>query len=94
MKIAFLSTMFPFRGGIAQFNALLYRALEEKNEVKANSKYIYKQIKEIDPESGKHVLTELFLLKQGNCCGSDCRHCPYGHINVVSYDASVTNKNS
>lgn len=35
MKIAFLSTMFPFRGGIAQFNALLYRALEEKNEVKA-----------------------------------------------------------
>lgn len=35
MKIAFLSTMFPFRGGIAQFNALLYRALEEENEVKA-----------------------------------------------------------
>jgi len=35
MKIAFLSTLFPFRGGIAQFNALLYRALEEKNEIKA-----------------------------------------------------------
>ncbi len=27
--------MYPFRGGIAQFNALLFRALEEKNEVKA-----------------------------------------------------------
>lgn len=35
MKIAFLSTLYPFRGGIAQFNALLYRALEEENEVKA-----------------------------------------------------------
>lgn len=35
MKIAFLSTFFPFRGGIAQFNASLYRALEKTNEVKA-----------------------------------------------------------
>lgn len=35
MKIAFLSTMYPFRGGIAQFNGLLYRALRENNEVKA-----------------------------------------------------------
>ena len=35
MKIAFLSTFFPFRGGIAQFNALLYRALEKNNSVKA-----------------------------------------------------------
>ena len=35
MKIAFLSTFFPFRGGIAQFNALLYRALEKENTVKA-----------------------------------------------------------
>ena len=29
----------------------------EKNEVKSNSKYIYKQIKEIDPESGKILIT-------------------------------------
>lgn len=35
MKIAFLSTFFPFRGGIAQFNGLLYRALEKNHEVKA-----------------------------------------------------------
>ncbi len=35
MKIAFLSTFFPFRGGIAQFNALVYRELEKSNEVKA-----------------------------------------------------------
>jgi hypothetical protein len=31
----------------------------EKNEVKANSKYIYKQIKEIDPESGKILITSM-----------------------------------
>lgn len=35
MKIAVLSTFYPFRGGIAQFNAALYRALEENHEVKA-----------------------------------------------------------
>ncbi len=35
MRIVFLSTFYPFRGGIAQFNALLYRELEKGNEVKA-----------------------------------------------------------
>lgn len=35
MKIAYLSTFYPFRGGIAQFNASLYRALEQSNTVKA-----------------------------------------------------------
>ena len=31
MKIAYLSTFYPFRGGIAQFNALLYRQFEKLN---------------------------------------------------------------
>jgi len=35
MKIYFLSTFYPFRGGIAQFNALLYRAFEKKHTVRA-----------------------------------------------------------
>ena len=36
MKISFLSTMFPFRGGIAQFNANLYRELErQEHELQA-----------------------------------------------------------
>lgn len=35
MKVAILSTFYPFRGGIAQFNALLYRALSEQHEVHA-----------------------------------------------------------
>ncbi|OFX83136.1 MAG: glycosyl transferase [Bacteroidetes bacterium GWF2_33_16] len=35
MRIAFLSTFYPFRGGIAQFNASLYRDLEKDNEIKA-----------------------------------------------------------
>lgn len=29
-KIAYLSTFYPFRGGIAQFNALMYRAFQDK----------------------------------------------------------------
>ena len=35
MKIALLSTLYPFRGGIAQFGASLYRALEKKHEIRA-----------------------------------------------------------
>jgi glycosyltransferase involved in cell wall biosynthesis len=35
MKIAYLSTFYPYRGGISQFNALLLRALEKKHELKA-----------------------------------------------------------
>ena len=34
-KIAFLSVFHPFRGGIAQFNTELYKALEKKAELKA-----------------------------------------------------------
>lgn len=30
MRIAYLSTFYPFRGGIAQFNALLYKAFESE----------------------------------------------------------------
>ena len=35
MKIAYLSAFYPFRGGIAQFNGALYRALEKEHEIKA-----------------------------------------------------------
>ncbi len=35
MRICYLSTFYPFRGGIAQFNAALYRALESQHEMSA-----------------------------------------------------------
>lgn len=35
MKIALLSAFYPYRGGIAQFGAMFYRALEQNHEVKA-----------------------------------------------------------
>lgn len=34
MKVAILSTAYPLRGGIAQFNGLLYREFEKDHEVK------------------------------------------------------------
>ena len=47
----------------------------------------------IDPDTGFTVFTELAHLKRGRCCGSQCRHCPYGWTNVrsgVRRDARVT----
>jgi hypothetical protein len=31
---------------------------------------------------GLLVFTAWYHLKRGHCCGSRCRHCPYGHVNV------------
>ncbi len=31
---------------------------------------------------GYVVWTEAYHLKRGYCCGSGCRHCPYGHAAV------------
>jgi len=37
-----------------------------------------------DPETGLMVFTEFAHLQRGKCCGSACRHCPYGHQNVAA----------
>ncbi|KAF3690722.1 putative protein C1orf53 [Channa argus] len=36
----------------------------------------------VDPSSGYKVFTEYAHLQRGKCCGSGCRHCPYGQVNV------------
>uniref|UniRef100_A0A7S3EKN6 Fe/B12 periplasmic-binding domain-containing protein n=1 Tax=Rhodosorus marinus TaxID=101924 RepID=A0A7S3EKN6_9RHOD len=36
----------------------------------------------IDPETGLFVFTSLAHKRRGRCCGSGCRHCPFGHENV------------
>ena len=37
------------------------------------------------------VFTAAYHLKRGYCCGSACRHCPYGHENVPA-KAGSSNK--
>lgn len=38
-------------------------------------------------EGGRKVLTELFHLRRGSCCGNGCRHCPY----IPKYTKGNTN---
>ncbi|XP_007539815.1 uncharacterized protein C1orf53 homolog [Erinaceus europaeus] len=40
------------------------------------------QLNYVDPATGYLVLTKLAHLQRGQCCGSACRHCPYGQVNV------------
>ncbi|XP_040490535.1 uncharacterized protein C1orf53 homolog [Ursus americanus] len=40
------------------------------------------QLNYVDPATGYTVLTRLAHLQRGKCCGSACRHCPYGQVNV------------
>ena len=57
MKIAYQSVFYPYRGGIAQFNASLFRALEKKAEVKAfNFSLQYPQF--FFPGSSQYVSSE------------------------------------
>ena len=32
----------------------------------------------VDPDTGYSVFTEAYHLARGTCCGSGCRHCPFG----------------
>eukprot|EP01061_Rhynchopus_euleeides_P043462 TRINITY_DN7590_c0_g1_i1.p1 TRINITY_DN7590_c0_g1~~TRINITY_DN7590_c0_g1_i1.p1 ORF type:complete len:352 (+),score=62.42 TRINITY_DN7590_c0_g1_i1:104-1057(+) len=41
----------------------------------------------IDPKTGFMVFTAVAHNKRGFCCGSGCRHCPYGHTNVGKPDS-------
>ncbi|WP_421763982.1 DUF5522 domain-containing protein [Ekhidna sp.] len=57
---------------------------------KINNLSVEPQLKtHLEPEDfyinsqGKMVLTEKYLLKRGYCCGNACKHCPYGHENVI-----------
>ena len=34
-------------------------------------------------EQGFIVLTELYHLQKGCCCGNGCRHCPYDYEDVA-----------
>ncbi|XP_041446527.1 uncharacterized protein C1orf53 isoform X4 [Xenopus laevis] len=36
----------------------------------------------VDPQTGYLVFTEIVHVRRGKCCGSGCRHCPYGQENV------------
>ncbi|XP_054432418.1 uncharacterized protein C1orf53 homolog [Pteronotus mesoamericanus] len=40
------------------------------------------QLSYVDPATGYLVLTRLAHAQRGRCCGSACRHCPYGQVNV------------
>ncbi|XP_043859076.1 uncharacterized protein C1orf53 homolog [Dromiciops gliroides] len=43
------------------------------------------QLNYVDPTTGYFVLTKVAHLQRGDCCGSACRHCPYGQINVKDH---------
>jgi len=45
-----------------------------------------------DPATGFTVFTELAHLKRGRCCGSICRHCPYGWENVKQKGENLDGK--
>ena len=53
---------------------------EEKNQESKKAKQaVLKVVEGIDYyfDDGLMVLTALYLLKRGYCCGNGCRHCPY-----------------
>ncbi|KAM8745207.1 uncharacterized protein C1orf53 homolog isoform 1-T1 [Acanthopagrus schlegelii] len=64
----------PAAGGFTEEELSIHRAHRQACEAK---KQMY-----VDPSSGYKVFTEYAHLHRGKCCGSACRHCPYGQVNV------------
>lgn len=44
----------------------------------------------VDPETGYLCFTELAHLQRGNCCGNQCRHCPFGWEHVPNNTRPAT----
>ncbi|KAK2835307.1 hypothetical protein Q5P01_015791 [Channa striata] len=61
-------------GGITEEHMIIHGIHREACEAR---KQMY-----VDPSSGYKVFTEYAHLQRGKCCGSGCRHCPYGQVNV------------
>lgn len=82
MRIAILSPFYPYRGGIAQFSAMLYNALTEKgNTVKAfNFKKLYPDF--LFPGKTQYVEKEdtAIVIKGDRCLNS---------INIYSYAVTL-----
>ena len=82
MRIAILSPFYPYRGGIAQFSAMLYNALTEKgNTVKAfNFKKLYPDF--LFPGKTQYVEKEdtAIVIESDRCLNS---------INIYSYAATL-----
>jgi hypothetical protein len=55
---------------------------QSKNEVKKTEKLI--EGRDFYFEGNLMVLTEIYHLNRGYCCGNGCRHCPYQSKNVSS----------
>jgi len=62
MKSAYLSVFYPYRGGISQYNSLMYEALKTRGEIEAyNFKRQYPQI--LFPGSSQYVTENDNLIK-------------------------------
>src|SRR3989338_5664168 len=82
--------------------SLVRRAARDHGKARMSAKEPCKDIEElhgkacdageesyIDPESGYQVMTAVFLSARRKCCGSRCRHCPYGHQAVKGHVCSA-----
>lgn len=73
-----LDNSFPGEKGVPE------KCLEAHRAAVAANQMTY-----VDPISGLTAFTRLAHEKRGVCCGSGCRHCPYGHANVPGRRAAA-----
>jgi hypothetical protein len=59
----------------------LTETARKKTEFIENIDYYY--------ENGLMVLTELYHLNRGYCCGNGCRHCPFDEENLFKTQSST-----
>ena len=82
--IGFCMISFIVRRFTSTLSAQSAKTLELSKEAVAAHDYAcaIKKHFYIDPGTGYRVMTEYAHQSRGTCCGNQCRHCPYNHINV------------
>ena len=89
MKIAILSSFFPLRGGIAQFNAALYTELGKEHDVKAfnfsrqypgilfpgKTQYVSAQDNAVRPQSPSEPTFDRKMIKRTHSARLCVRNC-------------------
>ena len=58
----------------------------ELENIQERDRFELREGEDFNFENGLLVFTEKYLRTRRYCCGNNCRHCPYGHINLLAHN--------
>ena len=82
MKVPIKNLHFPLKNTLICIARKVMSHMNKNSEPKSSTPT--SKNKDYYFEDGLLIMTEAYHLRRGSCCGMKCRHCPFGHKNVVN----------